>query len=160
VAASCSSSRRSHAPHPAIRNDDGSITEIGPEHPDYTSLLAESKATPAEDRWFYLRAIASGLAAMAGAAALFYSQYLCMRHWQKYYPKVEVLAGFLLTGGLIAVCIGMSGPFVDWVERRHKGPAPKWSAYLLGCLLFGIGIAGIYGSFQIHYRMLSALGYE
>jgi hypothetical protein len=140
------------------RNDDGSITEIGPEHPDYARLLAESGYTPPVDPWARLKVIGMGLGSLAGGAAIFYSQYVSMRDSQKYYPKLEMMAGMLLTLGLVTLVLSLFPP--EMTTRPQLGDSPTWQKNLFIGVAVIVSIVGIVASFKIHYGMLASLGYQ
>jgi hypothetical protein len=139
-----------------FRNDDGSITEIGPEHPDYARLISEYP--PPVDPWARLKMAGIGLGSLAGGAAIFYSQYVSMRDSQKYYPKLEVIAGMLFTTGVTALVASLFPARI--VNATTSNPAPAWQAILFAVTVIVTVILGIIASFKIHYGMLASLGFE
>jgi hypothetical protein len=141
-----------------LRNPDGTVVEIGPEHPDYARLLREYQlANPPEpvSRW---KVFAYGMAALAGAAAAFYWEYVTIRDSQRYSMKLVMLCGFAITGGLIAVASSLLPSRIG--NATAANPIPKNEVYILGAGAVVLVVFGVVATYKIHYGILASLGYQ
>jgi hypothetical protein len=142
-------------PRLRFRNPDGSIFEIGPEHPDYERLLAEAGGDPGPRP---LVMLGIGVAGIAGSLLIFYLQYLSMKHWQKYSVKLQFLAGLLLVFALFSVCYGVMASIHG--KEQSKKDLSKGQLAILISMIVGCLAVGIYASLWIHNASLSSLGYQ
>lgn len=83
------------------RDTDGSVVEIGPDHPDYSRLLAEYRKThpaPTISRW---KMLAYGVFSLAVSTAVFWDQWHSIQNDHKVSYKAEGLAGLMLVCGVL-----------------------------------------------------------
>lgn len=140
------------------RNEDGSVTQIGPEHPDYAQLLAEyrrSHPAPPPER---LKVALMGLAMVAGGVAAFWWQWVSLRDDHKYSVKLYLLAGMCLAFGLAALIASVLP--ARFQEPRTPGPLSNREQTLIVGGVAGVMVIGLLAAYLIHHWMLGQLGLE
>lgn len=150
------------------RNDDGSIVEIGPEHPDYAELLAAYRAAnpnaptaPTTSRWEIFKM--GSIALAMGTAALWW-EYTSLRDSHKYSPKLEFIGAMLVLIGLVAAVICMLPKrLMESKQSEAKphpgGPTKLQMAGLIAVMAAGAAIAGL-SAYAFHHWALNRLGLE
>lgn len=139
------------------QREDGSFVEVGPEHPDYARLMEESGVGAMGDPHGRLKLVLVGLGSVVGAGVIFYFQYLWMRESQKYSMKLQMLAGAMLTWGLVSLAASfLPAEFANSKPEELLKP-PK---LMMGLGLVAVAVIGVVVSFQIHYGILDSLGYR
>jgi hypothetical protein len=149
--------------HPILhyRNDDGTIVQIGPEHPDYQQLLAEYRAAnpnaplhPTFNRWEMVKV--GALCALGGAAALWW-EYTRMRDAQRYSIKLEICGGFLVVLGVCGLLASLAP--ARWHVAPAGGMTKTQQTLLILLCLATLGGGGLL-TYLFHQWALNQLGLE
>jgi hypothetical protein len=143
------------------QNDDGTVVQIGPEHPEYEQLLGQYRANnpnaappPTVNRW---ECVKVGALSVMGSLGMFWWQYARMRDAHKFSAKVEFLAGLLALVGVFCLLLPLAS---DKQLSAEPGGAGKPRTILIVLIVIGVMGGGALVAYLFHQWALGRLGLE